>query len=331
MKVAVFSSFPADILSKEIKPKLGKYAVEVVRVFNVDQWARSSTQFQDLEDAEALVAMVEKMSATQRDKIKTAAKNAGLRFIPLTRKSSDWMRFFEVPEQLVPSRMEARSPGALAAISTRSLGALIDDVAPPSRPTPPPPPPSKPDPRIAAFEHMLGLAKDANESLTSQLAGAKQRAACAEDEVRALRFDIDQVKMERDQLVAEVRRVKAAHDAIEVQGKGIIDALATDAMKSMQQATQERDALRKGHEALSQELSASKDVVQKQAQELFSLRQENLKLRTNLGQRIDAPMPAAAKEFLRVREAFTVLWQSKAFKADDVLKQLLSWEPEGMI
>lgn len=319
MRVVVFSSFPADILSNEIKPKLEKFGVEVLRVFQVDQWSRSSTQLQDLGSADALVAMVEKMSLSQKDKIKAVAKSTGLRFIPITRRSSDWVQFFGEPEQIAPSRMEARSTGALASVPTKQLQELIEAAAPPS---------SKPDPRIAAFDNMLGLAKQANEVLTQQLEGTKRRAVAAEEEVRALRSGIDKVKTERDQLVVEVRRVKTAYDALEAQGKGIIDTFMADATKGVQQATQECDALRKGHEALSLELTRSKDVVQRQAQELFNLRQENLKIRVNRGQRLDAPMPAAAKEFLRVREAFAVLWQSKAFKADDVLKQLLSWEPE---
>ena len=164
---------------------------------------------------------------------------------------------------------------------------------------------------------MLNMAQTANESLSKEVGTLQRRLSKADEEIRALRSGVEKTQNERNQLVAEVRKTKAAHELVVADFKEYKASQLTPEEQSAKatfmasvEHHRELTALRKGQEALAKELEASKELAAKQAEVLFRLREEN----------------QLAKEFLRVRGAFEVLRQSKAFDAEDVLRQLLEWK-----
>lgn len=98
------------------------------------------------------------------------------------------------------------------------------------------------------------------------------------------------------------------------------------------------------NENLQKDLTAAEAVVKKQGEELFRIKQENEQLRKNPALYVDdaeikklrAENEALRKkatsktteDFLKVREAFAVLWRANAMTDRDVLEKLMNWQPK---
>lgn len=362
MKVVVYSNFPEALVAKDVTPKLERFGVEVISVINVDKGKVS-----DFTNADALCAMVEKMSAGQRDKVKSVAKAAGKPFYPLTRSSSDWVKFFGEPGIPVitvppPSSALVRAVPQSTVLAPTSSRRGFAAVMPPPETI-----------RAAAPPQILATADEVNAlgetliDIRSEMRGQDaelQRLSKilrnAEDENRALRNGNEKTRTERDQMtercralnkVIEERNVEIdklkrtpqpeAFDLIKKNGEieelreriAVLEADNASYEQIYERSAaeytkfkEERDAHKRGHEAAMKEVENLEELKARQATELYRLREENKKLKAALDGPKHGPNPATVVEFFRVRDAFKLLWESKAMKADDVLKQLLEWK-----
>jgi chromosome segregation ATPase len=191
--------------------------------------------------------------------------------------------------------------------------------------------------KIRQLEGRLEGAESANRDLARRLRNS-------DDELRAQRAAVEKTREERDQMtrrvatlnktieernatIEEVARSKAAITPMELHHlQTRIEDLERE-KATVDQVVAENRALKATIERQAANAEAWESLKERQAQELYRLREELKKLRANpsrsSGNGLD---PAVVKEFFKVRDAFRLLWESKAMKADDVLKQLLEWK-----
>lgn len=354
MKVVVYSNFPEALVAKDITPKLERFGVEVLGVVSADRG-----KVTDSAEADALVAMVEKMSNAQRDKVKAIAKAAGKPYYPLTRASSDWVKYFGEPG--IPVITVAPTSSALASVAPqttvltpqarRGFAAVMPPPEVIRAASPPSPSPS------VEFAKELKVLKDETKSEMKKFEGELLRLQHllrkADEELRAQRAAVDKTRNERDQMTERCRALnKTIEDRnveldklkrtptvapelvgeLEAARARLVELEADNAsyMQMYEQSAaeytkfkEERDAHKRGHEAAMKEIENLEELKARQATELYRLREESKKLKVPPTSGID---PKVVGEFFRVRDAFKLLWESKAMPADVILKQLFDWK-----
>lgn len=289
MKVVIYTGFPEDLVAKDITPKLERFGVEVLKVVNIDRGTVSAVA-----DADALCALVEKMSDSQRNKVKAVAKNANKKFIPLGRQSSEWVRYFGEPGPIVIAR---REPSGVIPVNIRLVPPLID---------PPPGPPSRP----AVPTGTLAL------ELNTRPRSTESRLHVVEDELRAQRAAVVKTREERDQMTARCVELNAQVVSLKKEADIVLEA-----MEDMEQSAKAKEA------ELREQLAASVAATLVTSTELSRCYAE-LNAPKAESNTTDLLGLRAMQEFFRVRGAFKLAWETKLTTADDVLRQLLAWEPK---
>ncbi len=231
MKAVLFSNFPKDVFEHTFKPKFDLHNVEILEVLRTD---RTSTV--DLSQADVVIAMVELMSAGQRERIKGYAKKQNCQFLALSRKGAGWGKDFE----RIMKRTEAPSSVVLRTPEPKPL-ALV-----------PPPPPSEPAPpsvpavdfdtltapqlraeldmfekenvrleetqdrlekKIAELEAVVEF--HSASSSTQAMKQLEQKYLATHEELHVARGALEKTKGERDQQVSETRKLKKKIEELE--------------------------------------------------------------------------------------------------------------------
>jgi len=180
LRAVVFSNFPGQLFEKSLRPRFERYGIDIVKVANLDKSKSTS-----VEGADIIVAMIELMSAGQRNAAKDLAKHTGKYFVGLPNKG-DWGKYlshFPRPPRLTPVPNKQQ--------------------APPSTPRPLPEAPEPPEPSLQDLKETLELYEMETEKL--QEAKTTLEATLKERETALLNHAANVEKLRKENQTLEER------------------------------------------------------------------------------------------------------------------------------